>query len=224
MKRYLPFLIVSVVALLMLGGGALLYRAKRPPTLTIPKGESASAKDGDETIHVRGNPRAPVTLEEFADFQCPPCGQLAGIVKGLEHDLGDRFRVIFHHFPLISHAHAREAAYAAEAAGLQGRFWEMHDLIFKEQAAWSKAGDAQPLFVAYAGLLGLNVDRFTQDMKGEQVKDRVDADVKRGSALGVTNTPTIFINNTALPFASLNPAGIRAAIENATAKPGDKQK
>jgi protein-disulfide isomerase len=79
------------------------------------------------------------------------------------------------------------------------------------------------LFVAYAGILGLNAERFAQDMKSEQVKNRVDADVKRGSALGVTNTPTVFINNTALPFASLNPVGMRAAIDNAT-EPGNKQK
>ena len=220
MKRYLPFLIVGIVALLMLGGGALLYRAKRPPTLTIPKGGMASANDA---IHVRGNPKAAVTLEEFGDFECPPCSQLAVTIKAVEHDLGDRVRVVFRHFPLINHAHAREAAYAAEAAGLQGRFWEMHDLLYKEQAGWSKANDGQRLFVAYAGILGLNAERFAQDMKSEQVKNRVDADVKRGSTLGVTNTPTVFINNTALPFTSLHPVALRAAIENATVNPGDKQ-
>ncbi len=219
MKRYIPFVIVSVVALLMLGGGAFLYRAKRPPTLTIPKDEMASAKEGDETMHVRGNPKAYVTLEEFGDFECPPCYYLAGVLKEVEHDLGDRVRVIFRHFPLDIHAHAREAAYAAEAAGLQGRFWEMHDLLYKEQAGWTKAGDVRKMFIGYAGLLGLDIDRFAQDMESEQVKDRVDSDAKRGYALGVRNTPTVFINNTELPFASFNPAGIRTAIDKAAAKP-----
>jgi protein-disulfide isomerase len=220
MKRYLPFLIVGLVALLMLGGGALLYRAKRPPTLTIPNGQRASANANNEMMHMRGNPKASVTLDEFGDFECPPCSHLASVIKEVEHDLGDRVRVIFHHFPLEIHAHARAAAHAAEAAGLQGRFWEMHDLLYKEQAGWTKAADVRTMFIGYAGLLGLNMDRFVQDMESEQVKDRVESDAKRGYALGVRNTPTVFINNTELPFASFNPAGIRAAIDHATAKAG----
>jgi protein-disulfide isomerase len=218
MKRYLPFLIVGIIALLMLGGGTLLYRAKRPPTLIIPNGEMTSAKEGKETMHLRGNLKASVTLEEFGDFECPPCYYLAGVLKAVEHDLGDRVRVIFRHFPLDIHTRAREAAYAAEAAGLQGRFWEMHDLLYKEQAGWSEASEVRTMFIGYAGLLGLDIDRFAQDVKSEQVKDRVDSDAKRGYALGVRNTPTVFINNTELPVGSFNPAGIRAAIDKAAAK------
>jgi protein-disulfide isomerase len=168
---------------------------------------------------MRGNPKASVTLEEFGDFECPPCSHLAGVIKEVEHDLGDRLRVIFRHFPLEIHAHAREAAYASEAAGLQGRFWEMHDLLYKEQAGWTKATDVRKVFIGYAGVLGLDMDRFAQDVKSEQAKDRVDSDAQRGRALGVKNTPTVFINNTELPFASFNPAGIRAAIDHSTAKP-----
>src|SRR5213075_860669 len=100
-------------------------------------------------------------------------------------DYRPRLRVIFRHFPLPNHAHAREAAFAAEAAGLQGKFWEMHDLLYREQAQWSKATDAQPLWNAYAGILGLNVDRFKQDMNSETVKERVAADQKHGASLGV---------------------------------------
>jgi protein-disulfide isomerase len=219
-KRYLPFIIVALVAVLTLGAGTMLYRAKRPVVLTIPRDQIA--KDGDESIHVRGNPKAPVTLEEFGDFECPPCGHLAGAIKELEHEFGDRLRVIFHHFPLTNHAHAREAAYAAEAAGLQGHFWEMHDLLYKEQGVWSKVGEVRPLFNAYAGILGLNTERFARDMENEEVKMRVAGDAKRGEELGITNTPTVFINNTAVPFASLNPAGLRTAVNDAGAKPKTK--
>jgi protein-disulfide isomerase len=224
MKRYLPFLIVGLVGLLTVAGGTLLYRAKRPPVLTIPKNESAAVKEGDETMHVRGNPKAAVTLEEFSDFQCPLCGRLAEPIREFEDEFGDRLRVIFHYFPLVSHIHAREAAYAAEAAGLQGHFWEMHDLLFKEQAAWSTADDARALFVSYATRLKLDADRLSKDMTSEKVKDRVDADVKRGNTLGVTVTPTIFINNTALPATSLNRAGLRAAIDDAMANPAGEKK
>src|SRR5438128_1142878 len=116
MRRYLPFIIVGAVGLLTAGSGTMLYRAKRPPALTISK-EIASKKSDNESIHIRGNPDAPVTLEEFGDFQCPPCGLLAGPIKQLEKDYDPRLRVIFHHFPLITHQHAGEAAHAAEAAG-----------------------------------------------------------------------------------------------------------
>jgi Protein-disulfide isomerase len=108
-----------------------------------------------------------------------------------------------------------EAAYAAEAAGLQGRYWEMHDLLYKEQANWSNAPDAKQLFVSYAKILGLEMDRFETDMAGPTAKARVTADQERGKSLGVNSTPSIFINNQGLPPKSLNPTALRAAIEEA---------
>jgi protein-disulfide isomerase len=219
MRRYLPFVIVAAVALLTLGSGTMLYRAKRPRVLTISK-ESASKTSDAESIHVRGNPDAPVTLEEFGDFQCPPCGVLAGPIKQIEHDYQPHLRVIFHHLPLVTHQHAREAAWATEAADLQGRFWDMHDLLYREQPVWSKAADVQALFDAYAGMLGLNVERFKKDMESEKVKARVALDQQRAAKLGVQNTPTILINNQAVDPTSLNPDKLRAAVDTAIkAKP-----
>jgi formate-nitrite transporter family protein len=194
----------------------MLYRTKRLPVLTIAKNHVASGMDGTKSIHVLGNPDAPVTLEEFGDFQCPPCGTLSAPINQLEQDYRPRLRVIFRHFPLTIHQHAREAALASEAAGQQGRFWQMHDVLYREQAVWSKAADVRPLFDAYAGMLGLKIDRFKKDMESEEVKRRVDADQLRGTALGVTITPTLFINDRALPNASLSPASLRAAVEAAT--------
>lgn len=222
MKRYLPFVIVGAVALLTVGSGAMLYRAKRPAALTIPKNREKSGLD--ESTHIRGNPRAPITLEEFGDFQCPPCGKLAPVITQIERDYGQGLRVIFHHLPLNVHAHARQAAFAAEAAGLQNRFWEMHDLLYREQALWSKAPEVQALFTSYAGILGLNIDRFKKDMESETVKSRVSSDEKRANELGVTNTPTVFINNNAVPPPSLNDTGLRSAIKEAGAQPQDKPK
>jgi protein-disulfide isomerase len=216
MRRYLPFVIVGAVALLTLVSATMLYRAKLLPVLTIAKNHVASGMDDAKSIHVLGNPDAPVTLEEFGDFQCPPCGILSGPINQLEQDYRPRLRVIFRHFPLTMHRHAREAALASEAAGQQGRFWQMHDVLYREQAAWSKAADVQPLFDAYAGMLGLKIDRFKKDMESDEVKRRVTADQEQGAALGITITPTIFINNRALPpAASLNPASLRAAVEAA---------
>jgi NhaA family Na+:H+ antiporter len=214
MRRYLPFIIVALVGLITLGAGTVLYRIKRPPVLTISK-ELTSKGNNGESLHIRGPADAPVTLEEFGDFQCPPCGMLAGPIKQLEHDFDPRLRVIFHHFPLVNHQHARPAAIAAEAAGMQGHFWEMHDLLYREQAMWSKAVDVQTLFNSYAGTLGLDVERFKKDMDSEPIKERVTADQKRGASLGVQNTPTIFLNNRAVPPTDLAPDRLRAAVSAA---------
>src|SRR5437899_3334453 len=158
MRRYIPFVIVGTVALLALGSGTMLYRAKRPAVLAIPKDRGADKKS--ESAHALGPAKAPVTLEEFGDFQCPPCGLLSDPINQLEKDYHNRLRVIFRHFPLATHQHAHEAALAAEAADVQGRFWEMHDLLYHEQAVWSKSTDARTLFNSYAGMLGLKVEQF----------------------------------------------------------------
>src|ERR1700693_2221427 len=132
MRRYLPFVIVGAVALLTLGGATMLYRAKRLPVLTIGKNHVASGMDDAKSIHILGNPDAPVTLEEFGDFQCPPCGILHPELKMIEREYASRVRIIFREFPLVpTHAHALAAAHAAEAAGLQGKFWEMHDMLYE---------------------------------------------------------------------------------------------
>jgi predicted RNA-binding Zn-ribbon protein involved in translation (DUF1610 family) len=123
MRRYLPFVVVTAVGLLAVGTGTLLYRSKRPTALAIPRNSSAPETAGSESIQVRGEANAPVTLEEFSDFQCPPCGKTAGVIRRLEQEYDSRLRAIFRQFPLAIHAHAQEAALASEAAGLQGRFW-----------------------------------------------------------------------------------------------------
>jgi protein-disulfide isomerase len=222
MKRYLPFFIVGTVALVTLVSGTLLYRAKRLPALAIPENSTTSAMGGTEMVHVRGSAGAPVTLVEFGDFQCPPCATLADPINRLEREYGSRLRVVFRHLPLANHKHAREAALASEAAGLQGRFWEMHDLLYREQSVWSKAPDVRVLFSAYAGMLGLNIDRFRKDMESEQAKARVKSDEQQALALGLANTPTIFINDHRVPPASLNPSGLRLAISAATNEKASK--
>ena len=191
----------------------MLYRAKRPQLQAIP--EKLSARSNAESAHVRGNPDAPVTLEEFADFQCPPCGSFAGFGEELLKEYDSRLRIVFRHFPLALHEHAREAALAAEAAGLQGHFWEMHDVLYREQAAWTKAPNARELFESYAGTIGLNLDQFRKDMDGEKARERVDADHARGDSLGIKVTPTVFINNQPVDPKDKNPEGVRAAINAA---------
>jgi len=218
MKRYLPFIIVVVVALATVGSGAILYRAKRPHVLPSPEDKTLSAKSSPESPHIRGNPDAPVTLEEYGDFQCPPCGMFAAFAGQLEKEYDSRLRVIFRNFPLTMHEHARDAALAAEAAGMQGRFWEMHDTLYREQDNWSKAPNARELFESYAQTIGLDLNKFKSDMDSERAKARVDADRQRGESLGIQTTPTLFINNQPLDPKDKNPEGIRAVINAALEK------
>jgi protein-disulfide isomerase len=214
LRRFLPFVIIALVGLAAFGGGIVIYRAKKPQTALSPT-ETVAPTNRAEDVHVRGAANAPITLEEYGDFQCPPCGRLAEPLQQIEKDYGSRLRVIFRNFPFTIHEHAHEAAYAAEAAGLQGRFWEMHDLLYREQTTWANSKEVQTLFKAYAGMIHLDVERFQKDMASERVKEKVESDRKRGEALGVKNTPTIFINNESVPPNSLNPTALRAAIDAA---------
>jgi protein-disulfide isomerase len=215
MKRYLPFIIVAAVAIATLGSGAILYRAKLPRSLTIPEDKSVSGKSDAESMHIRGNANARVTLEEFGDFQCPPCGSISGFLDELVKEYDPHLRIVFRNFPLTMHEHARAAALAAEAAGLQGRFWEMHDVLYREQATWSKADNPRELFDSYAGMIGLNLDQFKKDIEGERAKARVESDQERANSLGVKVTPSVFINKQEVGPTDKTPSGLRAAIDAA---------
>jgi protein-disulfide isomerase len=218
MKRYLPFLIVGLVAAITFGAGFTLYRAKFVAAPAVAKQEETNAR------HVRGKKEAAVTIEEFGDFQCPPCSLMAASLKKIEDDYGSKVRVIFHHFPLPNHAHARPAAHAAEAADMQGHFWEMHDLLYKEQNNWSKTpDDVTALLTGYAGSIGLDVERFKNDMQSEKAKELVEADHALGASRGVTSTPSLFVNNVMVPATSLSPDALRKVI-NSALEPKEKKK
>jgi protein-disulfide isomerase len=227
-RRLLPFLIIPFVLLLAIVGGAWLYDVKQQQMVAAAAANAAKAasliKLGADPPHVRGSATAPVTLEEFGDFQCKPCGDLSPIVEKLEQDYGDRLRVIFRQFPLTMHRFAFKAACASEAAGLQGRFWEMHDLLYHNRFIWPQGPDVGNAFTGYAKSLGLDVERFKADMNGEQVKSRIAADELRGKSLGVDRTPVLFINNRQVPVTSFNPPGLHAVIDAALERKGELAK
>ncbi|HEY2125020.1 MAG TPA: DsbA family protein [Chthoniobacterales bacterium] len=213
MKRYLPFLIVALVAVLTATGGTLLYRAKRQTLAAVIPKDRPPAEEGDGE-HTLGPADAIVTLEEYGDFQCPPCGALSEPLNQMVHEV-PKMRIIFRHFPLVMHRNAHDAAMAAEAAGLQGHFWQMHDLLYREQSVWSKALDVRELFEGYAASIKCNVARFKRDVISDEVSARVQADQDEGTKLGVKNTPTIFVNYKPMPPGSLNPTDLRAAVNEA---------
>jgi protein-disulfide isomerase len=217
MKRYLPFIIIAAVAVLTVGAGAIFYRAKQRDIAGGGVKRPSTGEGGAEPLHVRGRPGAPVTLEEFSDFQCPSCATAAEVIGKLEQDYGPRLRVVWRNFPLAMHPHALAAALAAEAAGLQGRFWEMHDLLYKDQAVWSKALDVRPFFNMYARSLGLDVERFAKDSASEEIKARVISDGEQGVSRGVKTTPTLFINDREVRAFS-SPGRLHEAIDAALAE------
>ena len=149
--------------------------------LTLPVGE----RD-----HVRGPSNAPVTLVEYGDYECPHCGRAYPIVKAVQARLGKELRFVFRNFPLReSHPHAQRAAESAEAAGAQGKFWEMHDRLFERQFALD-----DEYLIEYAGDLGLDVERFRAELVGRVHEPRVREDFRSGVRSGVNGTPTFFIN------------------------------
>jgi Na+/H+ antiporter NhaA len=161
------------------GAGALA-----PPILDL------AVDVDDEVDHVRGPRDAPVTLVEYGDFECPYCGRAEPVVRQLVQAFGNDLRFVFRHLPLVEvHEHAETAAHAAEAAAAQGRFWDMHDLLFAHQDAL-----IYPDLLRYAAELGLDVDRFGDDLRSRRYADRIRRDVDSADASGAAGTPTMFVN------------------------------
>ena len=171
------------------------------PRLTIP----VSEKD-----HAQGPADAPVTLVEYGDYECPYCGRAYPIVKQLQAEFGEKLRFVFRNFPLNTiHEHAGVAAQAAESAASQGKFWEMHDLLYEHQDDLASAD-----LTRYALKLGLEVYKFEAEMSGEVHAKRIRDDFRGGIRSGVNGTPTFFINgvryNGALEYDALKQALVRA--------------
>jgi protein-disulfide isomerase len=220
MKRALPFLIIAAV---LVAAGIIAWYLKQSAVATpvAPTTVNGAApvipqKVGDpgaEPAHAIGDAKAPITLEEFGDFQCPPCGLLHPELKTLEHEFGPRLRIIFREFPLApAHQHAVAAARSAEAAGMQGKFWEMHDLLYENQKSWSNAFDVRPIYEGYATKIGLDLEKFKRDISSEAVAQRIFQDGKRARSLGVQGTPTVFMNGREVPFESLPAEKLRVLI------------
>jgi protein-disulfide isomerase len=177
-----------------------------PPRLAVPVGD----KD-----HARGPPDAAVTLVEYGDYECPYCGNAYPVIKRLRQEWEDRLRFVFRNFPLNTiHAHAGVAAQAAEAAAAQGKFWEMHDLLYEHQHDLADAD-----LVNYALKLGLEVYRFESDLSGETFATRVSEDFRGGVRSGVNGTPTFFINGVRYGGPH-DYDSLKSALERAAAAPG----
>jgi protein-disulfide isomerase len=225
-KRSLPFIIIGVVLVGVIAAVFLMSRQNNNTNATAQSNAGPNAArltprtplPGAPNPHVRGPENAPVTLEEFGDFECPACGGLDPGMRKISKDYGDRVRWVFREFPLQMHKYSFIAARAAEAAGAQGKFWEMHDMLYDHQDDWKDAPEPRDLFNNYAAQLGLDVERFKADLNRQDLADRIKQDYDRGVSLNVRGTPTIFVNGEELlPGKLPTEQDIRRAIDTTLA-------
>ncbi len=186
--------------------------AQRPAPANAPVGAPLG-------VNMMGSSTAAVTVEEFADYQCGACASTHPVMKELQaaYAGNKNFRFVFRHYPLSipGHDKAYNAAVATEAAGMQGKFWQMQDHLFKNQSAWTQNPNYLQMWEEYAASIGIDVERFKTDMAGSVTKQRVDADLSRGRGLGVSSTPTVYINGQMVPFANVNIVSLRQAVDAA---------
>lgn len=203
-------IVVSIGAIIL---AAVLFAGKNTSSNFVAT-KTAAVTSSD---HTRGAATSTVSVIEYGDFECPACGAYEPIVEQLTQQYGDRVQFVFRNFPLTSiHPNAMAGAEAAEAAGLQGKYWQMHDLLFAKQSEWSIAtGTAVATDLNnYAKSLGLDITKFNSDMQSSAVQNKIQGDLASGTAASLDHTPTFFINLTqiAQPSADQFKADIDAAL------------
>lgn len=156
---------------------------------------------------IKGNKEAQVAVIEYLDFECEACGAYYPLVKRISEEYGDRVSFVTRYFPLPGHKNSMTAATAVEAAGLQGKYWEMYDILFENQKLWGEKQKADPkIFEGYAEKIGVNMDQFKEDVTSKKVKERVERDRASANRLGVDSTPTFFLGGEKIE----NPRGYEA--------------
>ena len=192
-------IIISVIS--VLGTFLLLFGVykliNQPVVADFPQTKQLKTSD-----HIKWSPDKKNILVEYSDFQCPSCKSAHDFLKTVEasgsadFDITKKVTFVYRYFPLYQiHDKAKISAYVAEAAGIQGKFWEMSDLLFDNQQSWSTSNDPQnEFFLKYATELKLNIDQFKKDLSSAVVKDRVNSELKEAEQIGVNSTPTFFLN------------------------------
>jgi protein-disulfide isomerase len=176
-----------IVIVAGLAAGASLFLGRRPETRPVL----------DATAHMRGSRTATITLVEYGDYECPPCFRYEGIIRRLLEKHPNTLKFEFRHFPLTGlHPHALAAAKAADAAGQQGKFWEMHDVLMTSREQWSRVTDVEPFFIEQAKKLGLDVNRFRASFSAPETEERILKQRAQAEASGIGATPTFLIYDT----------------------------
>jgi protein-disulfide isomerase len=225
MKRYLPLIIIAVVLIVAVGGSFAFFRSKQHETSSQFSGNPtpvASTASSPATPLSTPSPIAKptnlpagvsVTVEEFGDYQCPPCGRLYPELKAIEQDYGNRVNFTFRNLPLSNmHKNALLAAQAAESARLQNHFQQMHDRLYETQDEWKDLANPRATFIRFAGEFGLDTDRFDRDIDGVVVQQRLAEDQQRADAQNIKGTPTVLVEGREMKPELTNGDGIRKGI------------
>lgn len=193
------WIIFSILCIAVLGGLIWMSQGNRldVSNINVNEVQAANEDNGNIADHTIGNPAAKVVIIEYGDFQCPGCASAAPVLKQVMDKYQDEALFVFRNFPLSTiHPNARAAAAAAEAAGLQGKYWEMHDKLFNTQSEWGNQNGSQrtDTFAVYARELGLDSDKLVADLGLDTISAKINFDTALGKKLGVTGTPAIFVN------------------------------
>ncbi len=195
MKTETKFLGVILITTLALLFGGIFFLSRNQASSGDIKVENVAQIDYSKGQKV-GSDSAKVKVVEFSDFECPACLAAEPAIAKVKSSYPDQIQFIYRHFPLPQHTHGRQAAAIAEAAGQQGKFWEMHDKLFETQAEWTimSKDDAAAFFLQLAKNLGLDENKIKQDLESNTFAAKIDADIAEGRRLGVNATPTFFLN------------------------------
>ena len=201
------FVLSIIVATILILVGAVFFFSKMDSSSSSDSNSSTPVSQENQKLlevvsddYIKGNKDASVTIVEYLDFECEACGAYYPLVKQLAEEFKNDVRFVNRYFPLPGHKNGLPAALAVEAAGKQGKYWEMHNILFDNQKNWGEKQSPDPaIFEGYAKQIGLNMDQFKKDVGSNEVKERVNRDKNSGTKLGVSGTPTFFLNGEKIP-------------------------
>jgi len=208
---------IGVMGLLVMAISIYVVLAfNQAPSKIVTIEEGITAEDW-----VKGNREAKVSLIEYGDFQCPACANSHDFLEELLPEFSDQLAFSFRHFPLKSiHPHAEMSARISEAAGKQGKFWEMVDLLYKNQDEWVNSADPEATLFGYAETLALDMTQFKTDFRSPEIRQAVEADSLSATKAGISSTPTFFLNGTKIDPSNLK--DLRNLIQAEIDKQGDE--
>lgn len=178
-------------AILVIGIVGIIFLSRSSSTISPDQAKILEVKQSDQST---GPANAPVTIIEYSDFQCPACATYSPVLNQLVKDFPTSLRLVYRHFPLPKHQNSVLAARAAEAAGIQGKFWDMHDVLFENQTEWENDSDPRARFGVYATDLSLDVEKFVTDMISSEIEQKVSDNLAEATMLNLPGTPSFFIN------------------------------
>lgn len=204
LRRNKAFILVTLATIILLVGGIFLMTRgnsslSTDSSLLFPQNATATSGFSNGN-YLPYDSTTKVTLVEFGDYECPACSVYSPFIKQLLTEFSGKITFVFRNYPLPQHKNAPISSYAVEAAGLQGKYWQMHDKIYETQNDWASSANAQEIFVGFAKDMGLDTNKFVADLASDNIKNIVQKDTKDGNSVKLTETPTFYLNGKKIIF------------------------